>query len=111
MDKETAGEKLDKSLRESDIKVNIDDKLYLNRWKPDEKSHLEIIDESVCAEKCPGKDCTVFCPARVYEWRDGRIAVGYEGCLECGACRIACPHQNIRWRYPRGGHGVQFRMA
>ncbi len=91
--------------------VNIDDKLYLNRFKPDERSHLKIIDKSVCAQKCKDKHCTIFCPAKVYEWRDGRIAVGYEGCLECGACRIACPHKNIRWEYPRGGYGVQFKLA
>ncbi|MEW6698707.1 MAG: ferredoxin family protein [Bacillota bacterium] len=103
--------KIDKRMKYVKTEVNIDDKLYLNRWKPDHQTHLEIIDPAVCTEKCEGKDCTVFCPARVYEWRDGRIAVGYEGCLECGACRIGCPHANIRWRYPRGGHGVQFRLA
>lgn len=100
-----------KTSKDLGVEVNIDDKLFLNRWKPDHESHLVIVDESVCAEKCAGKDCTVFCPARVYEWRDGRIAIGYEGCLECGACRIACPHGNIQWRYPRGGYGVQFKLA
>lgn len=100
-----------KKVKDFKVQVNIDDKLYLNRWKPDHESHLAIIDPAVCAEKCAGKDCTVFCPARVYEWRDGRIAIGYEGCLECGACRIACPHGNIQWRYPRGGYGVQFKLA
>ncbi len=103
--------KFSTKLRELKTEINIDDKLFLNRWKPDHQSHLEIIDPAVCLEQCSGKDCTVFCPARVYEWRDDRITVGYEGCLECGACRIACPHQNIRWRYPRGGYGVQFRLA
>ncbi|SHK58227.1 ferredoxin family protein [Desulforamulus aeronauticus] len=103
--------KFSTKLRELKTEINIDDKLFLNRWKPDHHSHLEIIDPAVCLEQCPGKDCTVFCPAKVYEWRDDRITVGYEGCLECGACRIACPHQNIRWRYPRGGYGVQFRLA
>lgn len=100
-----------KNIKALDIKVNVDNKLFLNRWKPDQESHLVVVDDTVCAGKCPGKDCTIFCPARVYEWRDGRIAVGFEGCLECGACRIACPHNNIQWRYPRGGYGVQFRLA
>lgn len=104
-------EALSKKLKHLKTEVNIDDKLYLNRWKPDHQSHLVIKDPRVCAEKCTQKDCTVFCPARVYEWRDGRIAVGHEGCLECGACRIACPYGNIEWNYPRGGYGVQFRLA
>ncbi|ACV62776.1 4Fe-4S ferredoxin iron-sulfur binding domain protein [Desulfofarcimen acetoxidans DSM 771] len=97
--------------KDLNINVNIDDKLYLNRWKPDNRSHLIIIDAAICENRCPGKDCTVFCPARVYEWREGRISVGYEGCLECGACRIACPNGNIWWSYPRGGYGVQFKLA
>ena len=104
-------DKLIKKLKDLDTEINIDDKLYLNRWKPDQTSHLEIIDEAICAEKCSGKDCTLFCPAKVYEWRENRISVGYEGCVECGACRIGCPYENIRWRYPRGGYGVQFRLA
>jgi Fe-S-cluster-containing hydrogenase component 2 len=34
-----------------------------------------------------------------------RISVAYEGCLECGSCRIACPHLNIEWRFPTGDAG------
>jgi ferredoxin like protein len=104
-------DKLTKKIKELKHDVNIDDKLYLNRWKPDSESHLEIVDGSICAQKCADKDCVVFCPAKVYEWVEDHIAVGYEGCLECGACRIGCPENNIRWRYPRGGYGVQFRLA
>lgn len=100
-----------KKIRDLNFEVNITDKLYLNRWKSDHQSHLIITDPTVCANKCSGKDCTIFCPASVYEFREGRIAVGFEGCLECGACRIACPNGNIQWRYPRGGYGVQFRLA
>ncbi|ASS88165.1 hypothetical protein GLN3_14745 [Geobacillus lituanicus] len=37
--------------------------------------------------------------------------VGYEGCHECGSCRIGCPYENIRWEYPRGGHGIVFRLG
>lgn len=103
--------KLNKKIGKLAVEVNMENKLYLNRWKPDEQSHLSIIDSSVCAGQCPKKDCTVFCPAHVYEWQDGRITVGFEGCLECGACRIGCPKGNIRWCYPRGGFGVQFRLA
>lgn len=39
------------------------------------------------------------------------IVIGYEGCLECGACRIGCRHDNINWKFPRGGFGIQFRLA
>ncbi|MTI83218.1 MAG: 4Fe-4S dicluster domain-containing protein [Firmicutes bacterium] len=100
-----------KKTKKLDTNVNIDDKLYLNRLKPDDRSHLSIKDADVCANNCLRKDCTLFCPAGVYKWSDNRIAINYEGCLECGACRIACPHENIEWQYPRGGFGIQFRLA
>lgn len=90
--------------------MKIEDKLYLNRFIVDETSHLVIKDQAVCA-KCVEKPCLNFCPARVYEWKDDQLIVGYEGCLECGACRIACCEANIQWEYPRGGFGVQFRLA
>lgn len=91
-------------------KVNIDDKLFLNTYKTDIVTHLIIKDQSVC-EACVDKPCTDLCPARVYEYKDDKMVVGFEGCLECGACRIACPHDNIDWSYPRGGFGIQFRLA
>lgn len=96
----------------SDIKkkVNIDDKLFLNTYIADTVSHLIIKEEAVCVN-CDEKNCTKFCPAGVYQYKDYKIVVGFEGCLECGACRIACPHDNIDWNYPRGGFGVQFRLA
>ena len=90
--------------------VKIEDKLYLNRYLVDEIPHLVIKNQAVCAA-CVDKLCLNFCPARVYEWKDDHMSVGYEGCLECGACRIACCHDNIDWKYPRGGFGVQFRLA
>lgn len=91
-----------------DINVNIDDKLYMDRYNTDIYSHLAVKDQDIC-KKCEGKPCTTLCPAGVYKWENNRISVGYEGCVECGACRIACPQGNIEWKYPRGGFGVQFR--
>lgn len=102
---------VDEIMRDLGVKVNIDDKLFLNRFKADDKTHLFIKDNRVCSKRCLDKVCTIFCPANVYEWKGDRIAVGYEGCLECGACRIACPFENIDWQYPRGGFGVQYRLA
>lgn len=90
--------------------VNIEDKLFLNRFVVDTIPHLVIKDQNVCRE-CKDKPCLNFCPARVYEWKEDHITVGYEGCLECGACRIACPFNNIAWDFPRGGFGVQYRLA
>ncbi len=97
----------------SKLKSTVEDKLYLDRFKPDSESHLYVMDPQVCIDKCPDKLCTVFCPANVYEWDEDNndMIVGYEGCLECGTCRIGCPYDNILWLYPKGGYGVQHRYG
>ncbi|MDI3317393.1 MAG: 4Fe-4S dicluster domain-containing protein [Bacillota bacterium] len=91
---------------------DIEAKLYRTRFRADNDSHLIIKDQEVC-RSCEEKPCMVFCPAAVYDWDDERkmTLVAFEGCLECGACRIGCPYGNIEWLYPRGGFGVQFRMG
>lgn len=92
-------------------KKTIEDKQYLLRFKCDTKSHLEIKEHQVCMDQCPDKLCTLFCPAEVYKWEVDRMFVGFEGCHECGSCRIGCPYENIKWEYPKGGHGIVFRLA
>jgi ferredoxin like protein len=91
--------------------ARIEDKLFLDRFKVDESSHLELIDYRVCVEKCPDQPCLFICPASVYRLESDTITVNYEGCLECGSCRIGCPHFNIRWRFPRGGYGIRHKFG
>ncbi|RKP50138.1 4Fe-4S ferredoxin [Cohnella endophytica] len=91
--------------------ASIEEKQYLLRFNADTQSHLHVMDTEVCMTSCPDKICTIFCPAEVYKWEDIRMHVGYEGCHECGSCRIGCPHQNIKWVYPKGGHGIVFRLG
>lgn len=92
------------------FRLKIEDRLFLVKFNTDKLSHLRVIEERVCRE-CSEKPCLAFCPAKVYGWDDKEavVTVGYEGCFECGACRVGCPHFNIEWRYPRGGYGVAFR--
>ncbi len=92
--------------------MNLEDKLFLVGFKPDEAgSHLVVRSQEACRNSCERKLCTAFCPAQVYKWEEGAITVGYNGCLECGACRIGCPNSNIEWRYPRGGFGLQYKFG
>lgn len=98
----------------SDVKgipQNVDDKLFTVKYKPSEKSHLHPTHEDCL--RCKDKPCTKFCPAHVYDWdpETERILVGYENCLECGACRIGCFYQSIEWEYPEGGCGVTFKCG
>ena len=90
--------------------LSLEDKLFLDGFRPDEESHLVIIDPKSCAT-CERKPCTYICPSKCYRWEQEQLTVFYEGCLECGSCRISCPHTNIEWRYPRGGFGVSFKFG
>ncbi len=91
--------------------TTIQDKLFLDRFGVDEESHLRIVDGAKCFNECQGQPCLYLCPANVYRVEGERISVNYEGCLECGSCRIGCPHLNIEWRFPKGGYGVSHRFG
>lgn len=93
--------------------MNLEDKLFLTRFQPDNQSHLMIKDRDTCAHKCSEKYCTFVCPAKVYDWEEEeqKIHIGYEGCVECGTCRYGCIFDNIEWKYPRGGFGVQYKYG
>jgi ferredoxin like protein len=92
--------------------TSIEDKLFLDRFQVDDEPHLKILNPDVCVQDCRDQPCLFICPARVYTLEeDGQINVAYEGCLECGSCRIGCPHLNIEWRFPRGGYGVRHKFG
>lgn len=93
------------------IPEHIDDKLFTLKYKCDEVSHLCPTQED-CAV-CDKRPCTVVCPANVYEWdtTQNKLLVGFENCLECGACRVICPAQTLGWVYPKSGLGVTFKYG
>ncbi len=95
-------------------RMTVADRLFLVSFRPAHESHLRAKDPGLCAE-CAGRPCTAVCPAAVYEWledTDGaRLVISFENCLECGACRLACPERNIEWAYPPSGHGVTYRYG
>lgn len=93
------------------MSVRVEDKLFLNRYRVDEESHLQLIDPDVCSARCKDQPCLFLCPANVYRLEGERITITYEGCLECGSCRIGCPHFNIAWRFPKGGYGIRHKLG
>ena len=76
------------------------------------ESHLQVRDAGVCL-KCEQKPCIARCCAEVYRWEgeQGELEIAYENCLECGACKIVCPFDNIDWNYPRGGYGLSYKYG
>lgn len=87
-------------------------KLATISYRPDFAwQHVDIRDQARCQE-CPGKECLVICPVKVFQWTHNNndpVSVHYRQCVECGACRLACPKDNIAFCYPRAGGGVVFR--
>ncbi len=107
-------EKSDATVFEGDSlpHVYIDDILVSLKYYVDEhEAHLHILDEGVCTS-CKGRECLYFCPVGAYqEEASGKILIAYQSCIECGSCRLMCPHQNINWKYPRGGYGVAYKFG
>ena len=91
--------------------MNIEAKLGLDVFKVDTESHI-VINLEICQAKCQIRFCLNICPAGLYTLdKQDEVQVNYEGCLECGACFIACVHEALTWHYPRAGYGVQYRFG
>jgi ferredoxin like protein len=89
--------------------MNIEDKLSKLRFNVDADAHIKI-DFELC-EKCADKPCLYICPVQNYTIQDGKLAFSWQGCIECGACNIACRCGAVKWDYPRGGFGVYLRYG
>ena len=89
----------------------LEDKLFTVKYTPDTVSHLTP-DNEMC-KICTNRICTKICPANVYEWDEThqKLIVNFENCLECGACRICCAKQCLKWEYPKGTKGVTFKKG
>jgi len=76
----------------------LSEKLFLVRFKTNTESHLKVNPER--CKVCKDKSCIYICPAEVYKMDEKEnITISFEGCLECGTCRIAC--EFIEWRNPK----------
>ena len=92
-------------------KTSIDDKLFSVKTKSSDKSHL--VAELQKCKKCNERCCLHICPANVYSWneKENTLEIAYENCLECGACRIACPNKALIWNYPESGCGITYKYS
>jgi ferredoxin like protein len=87
----------------------IEDKLTTIRFNVDAEPHIRV-NTGIC-ETCPEQSCLYVCPVQNYVLEEGKLVFSWQGCLECGACRIACTREAIDWAYPRGGFGVCLRYG
>jgi ferredoxin like protein len=91
--------------------MRVDDKLGFVRFKVDEGNPHIIVDETYNDEKEINLLVTA-CPAGLYTYEGGKLAFNYEGCLECGTCRVLSEGRVIKsWSYPRGSKGVEFHQG
>lgn len=103
---------------------NIEKKLVNVKYKTADTTHL-VLNQEIC-KVCEDKVCLTVCPANVYKKHvSGEnpnsedknndtidcIDVEYENCLECGACRVACPYGAIDWKYPAAGCGAIYKFS
>jgi ferredoxin like protein len=91
--------------------MTVDEKMATVKIKIDKEAHITV--NSKLCKNCTSRPCLIICTAENYTWdekKDGLI-FNYEGCLECGACRLICPEGAIDWSYPKKGCGVKFRFG
>lgn len=96
--------------------ATIEAKLGHLEWRKAATSHIHLVNSSQdapCVSRCRDKPCATVCPAKVYEWdaSGGKVLVAYENCIECGACRMICPFDNIKCDWPVGGFGVKYKYG
>ncbi|OGR82689.1 MAG: hypothetical protein A3J74_01720 [Elusimicrobia bacterium RIFCSPHIGHO2_02_FULL_57_9] len=103
-------------MAETKADVSVEAKLGTLDWKKSPVAHITLRDSSQnapCVASCKDKPCATVCPAKVYEWEAAhrKIIVNYENCIECGACRMLCPFDNIACDWPDGGMGVKYKYG
>ena len=91
---------------------SLEDRMGMIKFNIASESHLKL-DMEKC-RKCKERVCILVCPAGNYQENVANpeeIILSWEGCMECGTCRLACPHDAIDWNYPTGSKGVCFRYG
>lgn len=89
----------------------VDDKLGLDKFYIDERVAHIAIDKD-CPDVATIKLLVAACPAALYHYENNTFTFSYEGCLECGTCRVLAGGIAItRWDYPADGFGVDYRQG
>ena len=82
--------------------------------------HLRISSgdmTEICLERCRKEydnPCTMFCPAKVYEFTrtpEPALKISASNCLHCKTCALADPYGIITWTPPEGGGGPGYKLS
>lgn len=94
------------------MKFSIPEALSGNRHHLDEQeTHIEI-NQELARQTGAAEVLIACCPAEVYSLdAEGTILVEYAACLECGTCLAVAPPGTLKWHYPRGSMGIEFRRG
>lgn len=89
--------------------VKIEEKLAVNKFDIDEEKHIRINQET--CDRCDTHVCVFTCPSDCFKFTQEHLTFSFEGCLECGSCRIVCDEAAIEWTLPRGGFGICYQYG
>jgi ferredoxin like protein len=89
--------------------VSVEEKLAVNKYGIDKEVHIRV-DLEIC-KTCGSHFCVAACPAQCFKVTDENITFSFEGCLECGSCRIVCPKGAVDWTLPRAGFGIGYQFG
>ncbi len=87
----------------------IEDRLSVNQYMIDKDVHIRL-NEDIC-KNCTRRSCLYICPAGCFKLAENRVIFSYEGCLECGSCRIGCEKSAVDWTLPRPGFGICYQFG
>ena len=92
--------------------ISLEGKLDLININIDKSDFIKV-DTNIC-KKCEDKPCLYICPAKVYQIENKELVYNVEGCIELGACYIVCHKLGkgaIKWNYPKGNYGVNYKFG
>lgn len=98
------------------MKVNIKEKLEVNKFNVDEKNPHIVLKKD--GQDTPEyrkefEKLVISCPVQLFQIdHDGSYRFDYTKCIECGVCRILCGETIIeKWEYPKGAFGIEYRYG
>jgi ferredoxin like protein len=96
------------------IPLNLNEKLASNVFRVNAKQpHITLkpnLDDA--AQSAIVNTLIAACPAGLYRLQNDRLICRFEGCLECGTCRVLSSGKVVKsCKYPDGGVGVEYRQG